>query len=342
MKTAIVSSKGATVREIKQIEDKFGTVLPKDYKCSLRIHGQQPIRLGSVGFSDESSRKRCDLLFTLLGISQLFLFELDLRSERITFGGCLSPQMVAKSYRKREILVVLARNSSYEKGLQPFPENLVLSTTSSSCVVPEGLVRTLYYRKRGWVTKVLLSEHALSFSDWLQQEAVNIKSYHVTTVDRHLTRFTVQPTSTATTDYFTVTVGVSFDPSFGHWKRQFNTRPFYVGFGYCISITMSADAPEEESCKLIHAHWNYTETSNRPYVADSNNIEGKSPVFHPGDAVEYSRYMIFPKLTDHGQVTVVGYFVMKYLNRSNQFRINIPSFLLGVDDFYLFCEIPEL
>ena len=313
----VVSSKGATVQEIEQVEKKFGTVLPKDYKCSLRIHGQQRIHLGSVKFYHYRTK------YHLLGVSDVFPFELD-----GSINNREGSQPREGSARRRESLLVLARNTQSVKDLEPFSELLVISNSNidSSCIAPKGLVRTVYYRIAHLLQsmKVLwISEHALSFSNWLQQEAVNIKSYHVTTVDRHLTRFTVQPTSTATTDHFTVTVGVSFDPSFGQWQHLHYYN--HSGYGYHIVIAMSPEASQDESCRLLSRHWDLDQRLGvvvTRQVVDGDGVVGNFPTFHPGETFEYASYTTVEG--DH--LTMSGYFVMEYLNRPHQFKIAVPPF----------------
>ena len=321
---AIASSKGANEEEIKLVEKKIDTLLPCDYKCSLRIHGQGKIHLGSLKFySHESS-------YFLLGASSVFQLDLDVVETGIGHES--------EAERKRETLLVLGQNNSDEESIHPYSELLVApkTTNESSSVIPGGYVRTVYSRTISTAPPVGVlwaSEATLTFSQWLREEATKILHYHVAKVNRHLTRFTLQPMSVALTKYFTVKVGVALDPSFGMWQNELLHNS--SGFGYHIVITLSPDAPEEESCQLRCRHWDLDFTSSGNTVrevVDGDGVIGQYPTFRPGDQFEYASYT-----SVRGEsLTMSGYLEMQYLSRHECFKVTIPPFHMEKPSFVTF------
>ena len=68
-----------------------------------------------------------------------------------------------------------------------------------------------------------------------------------------------------------------------------------------------------ESCQLLRRHWSITFSDGRTEDVDGEGVIGEQPTFNPGDLYQYSSCTMFD---EEEYCQMEGYFLMKYLNRS--------------------------
>ena len=319
----IMRSAPVTEAEIDGLEQRLGVELPNDYRCSLRIHGSKTIRLGTTRWY------YFETTYDLLGMDSIRNFNMEMSE-----GGKAASVVIAEGRAKIKVpgiseYLCQALLMGVDKG-----DGVVPRAVNDDRVIPRGHIVDGYFREtymavvRGIekCSHYARSESSLTFEDWIMREAQNIDNYFI--VNQQLTRFLHHPTSyVAVTGHFTVKVATAHDPTFGSWQHPGTVQGRIerdTGYSYHIVIEMAEGAPEEDSCQLLRRYWEIQEDGEPVQVVDGEGVVGHQPIFHPGDRFEYASYNLFHYPNAYSSMS--GHFVMRYLNRLEDFEVKINPF----------------
>jgi ApaG protein len=95
---------------------------------------------------------------------------------------------------------------------------------------------------------------------------------------------------------------------------------------YLFSYTISIENQNSFPIQLIKRHWYIYDSSTNRREVEGEGVIGVQPVIRPGEIYCYNSSCDFT--TDTGKM--FGYYVMKNLNSDEEFKVNIPSFMMIV------------
>ena len=329
----LMASGAVSEAELKVLEERLAIQLPEDYRCSLRLHGNLSVSLGSVSYlvteySSRSEETRVNhQTFKLHGASDVGIetidFWPDLPIDFMTIGENISSIPIKPSHEldaesdesAKEFLVMVSSDEGSTHADCPLGH--VFTTFTSPAWYrfsqPDGCaVRriTMYQRLR-------MPEFG-TFADWLSAEADRLQHYYVTSEGKQLTRFVLKPGSEAVTGYFTVHVATAVLCRAEGWQNS-----CACSIALCLIVELSNDAPVEDTCQLVQDCLLFNGERVNPQYCSFVQIP-PSITLHPGRVVEY---LIQPLPTGEDAV-LEGYVIMRTVQGSREVQVDLPPVIL--------------
>ena len=328
----LMASGAVSETELKELEGRLGIELPEDYRCSLRLHGNLSVPLGSVSHPVKTYRRPSEetrvnhKTFKLHGATELGL-------EPIHFGRW--PQLEVGFMVVGENISSIPAKSGWASygSKQSAREFLVMvsgkiGSTHADC--PLGHVFTAFSspiryglgQPGGCVVRgdrfyewFQMPEFG-TFGDWLSAEADRLQHYYITAKEKQLTRFVLKPGSDAVTDSFTVRLATAILCDAGGWQM-------HCSYTLCLIMELSKDAPVEDSCQLVQdcliVNGKIVDPQYCSFVQTPPSI-----TLHPGLVVEY----LSQPLETEEDAILEGYVIMRTVQGSREVQIKLPQLTL--------------
>ena len=152
-----------------------------------------------------------------------------------------------------------------------------------------------------------------SFADWFSQYVDKLTDNHFCIVQGNILLYDKATEVSKKTNNITVSVRWSYNHTFNTVISASNL------YTYHITMSMAAEAPNSESCKLLTRHWDIKDETGDFHVVDGDGVVGYYPVMRPGSTFSWRSSTTF-KTNEGGSMK--GYFTMQYLSN--------PSLILHV------------
>ncbi|KAL3193379.1 hypothetical protein MRX96_017609 [Rhipicephalus microplus] len=157
---------------------------------------------------------------------------------------------------------------------------------------------------------------ARSFQEWFTGYADMLENEEFVVLDNQPYRFYHVPGCELTTDNITVSVSTCFMPELS------SVNPPHFFHTYRITMSMSEDASDRESCQLETRHWIITDENGLEERVDGRGVVGEYPVMSPG---AYFSWVSCTSLsTTFGNMK--GHFVMRNLHTGDMTEVHCPVF----------------
>ncbi|KFM69163.1 F-box only protein 3, partial [Stegodyphus mimosarum] len=280
---------GVSEEDLDVVEEGLGLgqKLPIDMRCSYRIHNGQrltsPGIMGSMSIPGHyKSESLLDLDTILVGFR-----------EREGLKGCIPLTLCLHSGLTQYLAV------TDEDGYEP---NTIFYPVQSESA----------HNRRSMDAFI----SGTSFQDWLSAHADHLANEDYVIIQDQPFRFLHDPAAEETTGYITVSVATCFLPE----VSKINPPKFF--HTYRITMTMSPDAPQSESCQLETRHWIITDDNGSEEQVDGPGVVGEYPVMYPGASFSWVSSTSFS--TTYGNMK--GCFRMRNLQTSERSEVQCPIF----------------
>lgn len=278
---------GCSEEDLNEAERTMGLKLPPDMRCSYRIHnGQRLTSPGLMGSMSIHSHYRSESLLDLDTVMAGYRYRDGLR-------GC-APLTFCLHSGLTQFLAVTDEDG-YERNTVFYP---------SQNIVDEGSVGI-----DSFIT-------GSSFEEWLTTYANHLESNDFVILHDQPFRFLHEPSCEETTDYITVSVATCFLPELS------TVSPPSFFYTYRITMSMSSDAPQHETCQLETRHWLIMDETGLEELVNGPGVVGEYPVMYPGASFSWISCTTFS--TTYGNMR--GHFKMRNLMTGDRTEVQCPIF----------------
>lgn len=279
---------GVTEEELDCAEQEIGLgKFPKDMRCSYRIHNGQ--RLTSPGLMGSMSIPGHYRSESLLDLNTILVGN----RERDGVKGCIPLTLCLHSGLTQ--FLAINDTDGYELNTIFYP------------------IQSEPIRNKRYVDAFI---SGTSFHKWLTTHADHLANDDYVIIQDQPFRFLHDPAAEETTDHITVSVSTCFLPEIS----KINPPKFY--HTYRITMTMSPDAPQSESCQLETRHWIITDDNGSEEQVDGPGVVGEYPVMYPGTSFSWVSSTSFS--TTYGNMK--GHFRMRNLQTLERSEVFCPVF----------------
>ncbi|XP_038663157.1 F-box only protein 3 [Scyliorhinus canicula] len=281
---------GLTEQELEAVEERIKFSLPKDYRCSLRIHnGQRLVVPGLMGSMALSSHYRSE----------------DLLDIDTAAGGF---------QQRKGLMHCLPLTFCIHTGLSQY---MALDEVEGRkpCEIFYHCVDQLASDPS--VVDMFLT--GSSFTDWFTTFVNNVTSGRYPIIRDQIFRYIHDERCVAQTGDIIISVSTSFLPELS------SVHPPHYFFSYRIRIEMVKDASPDNVCQLDSRYWKITNENGDVEEVQGSGVVGEFPVLHPGTVHEYTSCTTFT--TPLGYME--GYYTFHHLSRKRTtFNVAIPRFYM--------------
>ncbi|XP_077530876.1 F-box only protein 3-like isoform X2 [Haemaphysalis longicornis] len=267
---------GTTEEQLDAAERKLGVRFPEDLRCCYRIHnGQRLASPGLMGSMSIPTHYRSESLLDLeTAIAGL--------QSREGLQGCMPLTFCLHSGLTQ--FIALRDSDGHAPGCVFYPSQ---DLTSGA---------------RGHPLDAFIT--ARSFLEWFKGYADMLENDEFVVLDNQPYRFYHEPGCEMTTGHITVSVATCFMPELS------SVNPPHFFHTYRITMSMSEEASERESCQLETRHWIITDENGLEERVDGRGVVGEYPVMCPG---AYFSWVSCTSLsTTYGNMK--GHFIMRNLH----------------------------
>ncbi|XP_076311121.1 F-box only protein 3-like isoform X2 [Tachypleus tridentatus] len=265
---------GLCEQEVRDIEENVSIKLPKDLKCSYRIHNGQKLNApGLMGSMSIHSHYRTESLLDLETASIGF-------QQRDGLKGCLPLTICLHSGLTQ--FIALNDLDGYQPNIVFYPsQDLILQTSGSVDAFISGR----------------------SFTEWFVNYAELLDNGHFGVLNEQPYKFYKEPGCESTTRNITVTAETCFLPELS------SVNPPHFFHTYRIVMSMGKDVSTLESCQLVSRHWIVTDENGHEERINGPGVVGEFPIIKPGTSYSWVSCTNFN--TTYGNMR--GHFTMKNL-----------------------------
>ncbi|XP_078663333.1 F-box only protein 3-like isoform X2 [Branchiostoma floridae x Branchiostoma belcheri] len=278
---------GATERELDEIEVKIRYPLPRDVRCSYRIHnGQKLVGPGLMGCMSISNHMRSEYLLDLQTASDCF-------QEYSGMFGCLPLTLCIHTGCSQ--FMALSEREGYLRGqvFYPSQDHVVLGPASIDQFISGN-----------------------NFTDWFTTHVQRVVQGDYPIIQERIYKYLRDPDCIAVTNNVTVTVGTSFCPELS------TVNPPHYFFTYRIRMSMDKSVSPEEACQLDRRYWLITNADGWVDQVEGPGVVGEFPIIRPGTTYEWTSCTTFNTPTG----TMRGYFTMHYLKTGQPLKVECPIY----------------
>uniref|UniRef100_A0A131YLE5 F-box protein 3 n=1 Tax=Rhipicephalus appendiculatus TaxID=34631 RepID=A0A131YLE5_RHIAP len=285
---SIKGNAGTTEEQLDTAERKLGVRFPDDLRCCYRIHnGQRLASPGLMGSMSIPTHYRSESLLDLETAIAGF-------QSRDGLQGCMPLTFCLHSGLTQ--FIALHDTDGHAPGCVFYP----------SQDLTQGV--------RGHPLDAFIT--ARSFQEWFTGYADMLENEEFVVLDNQPYRFYHVPGCELTTDNITVSVATCFMPELS------SVNPPHFFHTYRITMSMSEDASDRESCQLETRHWIITDENGLEERVDGRGVVGEYPVMSPG---AYFSWVSCTSLsTTFGNMK--GHFVMRNLHTGDMTEVHCPVF----------------
>ncbi|XP_072374820.1 F-box only protein 3 isoform X2 [Scyliorhinus torazame] len=281
---------GLTEQEMEAVEERIQFSLPKDYRCSLRIHNGQ----------------------------------------RLVVPGLMGSMALSSHYRSEDLLDIDTAAGGFQqrKGLMHcLPLTFCIHTGLSQYMALDEVegrkpCEIFYHCVDQMASDPSVVDMFLtgsSFTDWFTTFVNNVTSGRYPIIRDQIFRYIHDERCVAQTGDIIISVSTSFLPELS------SVHPPHYFFSYRIRIEMVKDASPDDVCQLDSRYWKITNENGDVEEVQGSGVVGEFPVLHPGTVHEYTSCTTFT--TPLGYME--GYYTFHHLSRKRTtFNVAIPRFYM--------------
>ncbi|XP_064490226.1 F-box only protein 3-like isoform X3 [Ornithodoros turicata] len=271
---------GTSEERLDEAERKLGVRLPDDLRCSYRIHnGQRLASPGLMGSMSIPSHYRSEFMLDI----ETAVTGFQVLRSREGLEGCMPLTFCLHSGQSQ---LIALRDTD---GHVPF---------------------TVFYPSHDPVDYFITGR---SFSEWFTTYGEMLHRKEFVVLDSQPYRFYHEPGCEQVTGHTRVKVATCFVPELS------TINPPHFFHTYRITMSMSEEAPEQDSCQLETRHWIITDENGKEERVDGR---GEYPVMYPG--AEFSWISCANLPTTYGNMK--GHFVMRNLQTGDRIEVQCPVF----------------
>ncbi|XP_056383659.1 F-box only protein 3 [Hyla sarda] len=293
----MISSLKAGVQEedLNTIEDRIGSKLPDDYRCSLRIHnGQKLVVPGLMGSMALSNHYRSEDLLDIDTAAGGF-------QRRIGLNQCLPITFCIHTGLSQYLALADIEGRCRNEIFYQCPDQ----TTHNPAALDMFVTGT-------------------SFTQWFTSYVQHVVSGDYPIIRDQIFRYEHDKDCVATTDEITISVSTSFLPELS------SIHPPHYFFTYRIRMEMAKNALPEKACQLDSRYWRITNAKGNVEEVQGPGVVGDYPQLRAGRVYEYTSCTTFSTTSGYME----GSYTFHRLDNKNEvFTVAIPRFHMKCPTF---------
>ncbi|XP_077143131.1 F-box only protein 3 [Ranitomeya variabilis] len=286
---------GVQEEDLNAIEERIGSRLPDDYRCSLRIHNGQ----------------------------------------KLVVPGLMGSMALSNHYRSEDLLDIDTAAGGYQRRIglnQCLPITFCIHTGLSqylSLADTEGRCRNeIFYQCPDQTTHnpaaLDMFITGTSFTQWFTSYVNHVVSKDFPIIRDQIFRYEREKDCVATTDDITISVSTSFLPELS------SIHPPHYFFTYRIRMEMAKNALPEKACQLDSRYWRITDAKGNVEEVQGPGVVGDYPQLRPGRGYEYTSCTTFSTTSGYMEGT---YTFHRMDNKGEVFNVTIPRFHMKCPTF---------